>query len=471
MNEDKDVIVIGGGPAGLAAGYALAKNGTPVTVLERENSVGGISATVEWKGYYFDKGGHRFFTKNDQVNDLWEEVLGDKFLHVSRLSRIIYNKRLFYYPLRPMNAFVGLGPLTAFYVIMSYTRWKLFPYKNVTTFEQWITNRFGKKLFEIFFKTYTEKVWGIPCSEIAAEWAAQRIKSLSLMSAVKSAFFKPRSDEITTLIDKFRYPEFGPGMMYNQMREKVVTFGGGVRVGCEVVGINRADGKIASVVVKSSSGETSTLSGTDFISSMPITDLILKMNPLPPSEIVDAAKSLRFRDFLTVNLIVNKKDVVPDNWIYVHSPEVRLGRIQNYKNWSTSMVADQNKTSLGLEYFCFEGDEFWSKKDSELVEIGKRELRTLNLIDDNDEIEDGFVVRVKKCYPIYQVGYKKHLDAIKDFLSSVENLSVVGRYGMFRYNNMDHSILTGLYAAENILGAHHNIWDVNTEQEYHEEKK
>ena len=325
--------------------------------------MGGLSRTESYKGYYFDLGGHRFFTKVKEVKRLWHETLNGEFLRRPRLSRIYYNRRFFFYPLKPLNALVGLGFWESTLIVLSYVKWHFFPHKREDTFEEWVTNRFGKRLFQTFFKTYTEKVWGIPCSELKAEWAAQRIKDLSLKTAVLSMFVKPKKT-IKTLIEEFEYPRLGPGLMWRTLTEGIERYNGRVRLSSDVVKIIRDGRRIESVMV-ANNGAQETISGESFISSMPVTEFINKLHPEPPEEVLTAATKLKYRDFLTVCLIVNKPHLFPDNWIYIHDPTVRVGRIQNFKNWSPEMVPDQEKTSLGLEYFCSEGDELWTMSDTE----------------------------------------------------------------------------------------------------------
>jgi protoporphyrinogen oxidase len=440
-------------------------------VLEKDSLVGGISRTVNYKNYYFDIGGHRFFTKIKAVENLWKEVLGNDFLQRKRLSRIYFNKKFFYYPLRPLNTLFGLGVWNSILIFSSYLHAHLFPSKQEETFEQWVSNRFGKRLYQTFFKTYTEKVWGISCSEIRAEWASQRIKGLSLLSALKDALTSSqnntRKKNIKTLIDEFDYPKFGPGMLWHAVANLVQKNGSHVFMDSEVKRINWNNNKIDSLEVMQN-GQKTLISGTHFISSLPLRDLIRKLEPAAPEKVLEAANMLNYRDFITVALIVNKRDIFTDNWIYVHEPDVKLGRIQNFKNWSPYMVPDQNKTCLGLEYFCFEGDSFWNMSDQELIEFGKRELELLGLVQACD-VEDGNVVRMPKAYPIYDSKYHDLLQVVREFLIQIGNLQVAGRNGMHRYNNQDHSMLTAMYAAENILGADRDLWQVNEEEEYHEE--
>lgn len=471
--EHGPVVIIGAGPAGLTAAYALSKAGVQSIVLEKDQMVGGLARTVNYKGYYFDTGGHRFFTKVESVENIWKEVLGEDLLHCNRLSRIYYNKKFFYYPLRPLNALLGLGIWNSILVLFSYLTSQLFPTKEEETFEQWVSNRFGKRLFKIFFKTYTEKVWGIPCKDISAEWATQRVKGLSLMATLKNAIIANQSNQkdkrkvIKTLIDKFDYPKFGPGMMWQTLVEIIHRTGSQVWLGNEVEGIRWSGNKVEALEVKQN-GQVELLYGSDFISSMPIREALQKFKPQVPKEVLDAANDLKYRDFLTVALIIKKPMLFPDTWIYIHDPDVKVGRIQNFKNWSPFMVPDPNKTCLGLEYFCYEGDKLWNMPDDELIELGKRELETLGLANKND-VQDGTVVRMPKAYPIYDLTYRKSLDVVRRFLGQLDNLQLVGRNGMHKYNNQDHSMLTAMLSAENILGANHDLWAINVEQEYHEE--
>ncbi len=465
----KKAIITGGGPAGLTASWELAKHGFPAVVLEASSQVGGIARTVNYKGYLFDIGGHRFFTKWDEVFHLWEEILGDKFLERPRLSRIYYRKRYFYYPIRPLNALLGLGIIECIRVVLSFIHIRLFPFPTEDNFEQWVSNRFGKRLYQIFFKTYTEKVWGIPCNQIQADWAAQRIKGLSLASAIKAALLKPKGSKIKTLIDRFHYPERGPGMMWERLTERLQSRGYPVCLEKPVVKIHHNGHSITRVVTKGSSGEE-TFEGTHFISTMPIRHCVRALDPPAPPAILDAANGLRYRDFLIVSLIINRKELFPDNWIYVHSPDVLVGRIQNFKNWSPAMVPDPNKTCLGMEYFVFVNDALWSMPDAELVALAAKEIEKLGLAKAT-EVEDGAVVRVPKAYPMYDPGYRERVEKIRRYLERFPNLQLVGRNGMHKYNNQDHSMMTALGAARNILGGKHDLWAINTEPEYHEEKQ
>jgi protoporphyrinogen oxidase len=470
--KDKKVIIVGAGPAGLTAAYELCKAGVPSVVLEKDDVVGGISRTVNYKGFLFDIGGHRFFTKVKVVDDMWREVLGNKqFLRRSRLSRIYFNKKFFFYPLKATNALLGLGFWNCIRMVASYVKAQAFPKKPERSFEDWISNRFGRRLYETFFKTYTEKVWGIPCNEISADWAAQRIKGLSLISTIKNALLANQAtgkDEIIkTLIDSFDYPEKGPGMMWERVAESIQDQGSELRMRSSVEKIIWERGRILGVEIDNQ-GAKEKVEGTEFISSMPMRELIAKLDPPAPAHVVDAAEKLGYRDFLTVSLIINKADLFKDNWIYIHDPDVKVGRIQNFKNWSPAMVPDPTKTCLGLEYFCFEGDSLWTTPDDELVKLAARELTLLGLVDEAD-IEDGSVVRMPKAYPVYDDIYLQSVDTIRDFVAELPNLYLVGRNGMHKYNNQDHSMLTAMLSVKNILGANYDVWAVNVDNEYHEE--
>ena len=466
-SSNKKLVIIGGGPSGLTAAHQLVSQGVDTTVLEKLSIVGGIARTESYRGFHFDMGGHRFFTKSKEVRAFWNDVLRDSFIERNRLSRIYYRNRFFHYPLKPLNTLFSLGIWESILIFASYMRWKLFPYKVEETFEQWVTNRFGKRLFKIFFESYTEKVWGIPCTELKAEWAAQRIKGLSLKTAVLNMFLKPRST-VTTLIDHFHYPKLGPGMMWRAVTSRIENRGGKVEMDANVLRIERTGNHVDRVIIMRDGVEVA-YEGTDFISSMPLTELIKKLDPPAPQEVLDSAKQLKYRDFLTVCLIVKQPELFEDNWIYIHDPQVKVGRIQNYKNWSPDMVPDQNLSSLGLEYFCNVGDEIWNQADADLIELGKREVDQLGLAK-YETIEDGCVFRVENSYPVYDSDYRSHLIHLREFVESFDNLQTIGRNGLHRYNNQDHAMLTGMLAVRNMLhGEDHDLWAVNTEQVYHEE--
>jgi len=457
-------VIIGAGPAGLTAAYELSKHGVASTVLEQDAAVGGIARTVDYKGYLFDLGGHRFFTKVSLVDKMWHEVLAGDFLTRSRLSRIYYRSKFFSYPLEPLNALMGLGVWESFRCGCSYLAARLFPRHPENDFETWVSNRFGRRLFDTFFKAYTEKVWGLPCKEIQAEWAAQRIRGLSLTSLLLNALRPRRVTDmqkvVKTLIHEFQYPRRGPGMMWNRTRELVEERGGRVRLQAPVQKIRWEPRRVTAV---EAGGQL--YAGEHFLSSMPIRDLINCLDPAPPEYLRRAAEDFHYRDFLTVALMVRGRDLFPDNWIYVHDPGVQVGRIQNYNNWSPEMVPDPETTCLGLEYFCTEGDALWNTLDAALIELGRREIGRLGLCDPA-KVFDGAVVRVRRAYPVYDGTYQRGLAAVREFLAQVPNLQLIGRNGMHRYNNQDHSMLTAMLAARNILGGRYDLWQVNVDSDY-----
>ncbi len=465
------VVIAGAGPAGLTAAYELCRAGVTSTVLEADSVVGGISRTVERDGWRFDIGGHRFFTKVPEVEALWHEILPDEdFLLRPRLSRIFYQGKYFDYPLKAMNALKNLGLLEAVLCVLSYVWARVRPPKDQTNYEGWLVARFGWRLYRTFFKTYTEKVWGVPVSSMPADWAAQRIKNLSLMSAIVNALTPNRNQkEITSLIEEFQYPKYGPGMMWERCTEQVEAQGTDVRMRTKVVGVQHADGRAHTVVTEARDGTRTELPADHVISSMPFPHLIRAMDPPAPAEVLAAADDLQFRDFLTVALVVPESAGFPDNWIYIHAPEVKVGRIQNFGSWSPYLVKD-GRTCLGLEYFVFEGDELWNAKDEDLIEMGAKELGVLGLVDPS-AVQAGYVVRMPKAYPTYDEFYRKNVEVMREWLEqAAPNVHPVGRNGMHKYNNADHSMFTAMLTVQNILGqGEHDIWAVNVEEEYHEE--
>jgi protoporphyrinogen oxidase len=466
MNETP-VVIIGAGPAGLAAGNEFIRQNIPPLLFERDNKVGGISRTEEYKGFFFDIGGHRFFTKNPAIEKLWGEMMGGDFLKVDRLSRIYYREKFFNYPLRAANALINLGPVESILILYSYCKASFLPNPAEKTFEDWVVNRFGQRLYQTFFKTYTEKVWGLPCNTIQADWAAQRIKGLSLLVAVSNALFGGQQSK--SLIEQFDYPKLGPGMMWQRFQQVVEDGGGQVRLNSNVEAIMHDKGRITGIRYRHQ-GNLETITAQDCISSIPVNRLVQLFEPQAEPQVLEAASQLSYRAFIIVILIVNKKELFPDQWIYIHSPKVTVGRIQNFKNWSQYMVPDQSKTSIGMEYFCNQHDETWQMADNDLVQMATRELAELGLSKDASVI-DSFVVRQPNAYPVYDEKYKESLTVIRNYLEKFENLQTIGRSGMHRYNNMDHSMQTGILAAQNCCGAKHDLWAVNEEKSYLEEDR
>jgi len=470
-------VIVGAGPAGLTAAYELSKNGEPVVVLEADPEyVGGISRTVNYKGFHFDIGGHRFFSKSREVEDLWTEIGGDLMLERPRSSRIFYRGNFYSYPLKPFEALSKLGVFESIRCMASFAKAKLRPTKNPKTFEDWVVNQFGRRLFSIFFKTYTEKVWGMSCREISADWAAQRIKGLSLWSAAKNALLpkrnpKDRSQVIKTLIDTFRYPRQGPGMMWERCATRVRDMGGEVLLGRKVIACSFDEQtQMWTVSARNGNGALEHFTAEHLISSMPIRELIAQLELRLPTRALKAAKQLRYRDFLTVGLILRDKDRFSDNWIYIHDSSVQVGRVQNYKSWSPEMVPDPSFCCYGLEYFCFDGDELWNSADADLIALAKREIQQIGLGAAVDVV-DGCVIRQRKAYPVYDDSYQQCVAVIREALDKhCPNLHLVGRNGMHKYNNQDHAMMTALLAARNILAGRkeYDVWAVNQDGEYHE---
>lgn len=463
--------VIGAGPAGLAAAYWMQKHSTAhdVVVVEASDKVGGIARTETYKNYRFDIGGHRFFTKVRRVEELWREVLPEAFLRRSRQSRIFYRGKFFAYPIKIGNALRNMGLYESIRILLSYMKWHVMPHREEENFEQWVTNRFGGRLFWFFFRTYNEKVWGMPSTSIRAEWAVQRIRNMSLREAVWSALFgsKDQSD----LVETFDYPRLGPGMMWEAFRDRIVEKGGEVCMDAAVTRIFREGDMVTAIETESKAGgerSTTRLEADHFISSMAISQLVLAMDPPAPPAIRAAAQKLHYRDLIVVALILDEADPFPDNWIYIHSPEVKVGRIQNYRSWSEDFVPDKDRSSVGLEYFCQEGDEFWNTSDADLIRLAAGEMEKLGL-GKAGAVVDGTVVRQQKAYPVYDDDYREALNMIRGWLSDIKNLQVVGRNGMHHYNNQDHSMMTAMLAVENILGGSNDLWSVNVEEGYHED--
>jgi protoporphyrinogen oxidase len=470
------VAIIGAGPAGLTAAYLLCKANASVTVLEADPTyVGGIARTAQYKGYRFDIGGHRFFSKSKEVEDFWTEILPDDMLQRPRSSRIFYNGKFFAYPLKAGEALFKLGVLEATRCVLSYFMARAFPIKDPKSFEDWVTNQFGSRLFNIFFKTYTEKVWGMSCKQISADWAAQRIKGLSLKTAILNAIWKPKpktkGEVIKTLIDSFRYPRKGPGMMWEACTEKVKKMGGAIHMGCKVVGCHwDADAGLWQVSYEDAEKRRYVIQAQHVISSAPMRHLANGVTPALSDAARKAADALKYRDFLTVMLILKDQNVFTDNWIYIHDPSVKVGRVQNFKSWSPEMVPDPSMNCYGLEYFCFEGDGLWSSTDAALIEQAKKELEKIGLAKATDVV-DGCVVRQPKAYPVYDDDYAKNVAAVKDELEAkYPTLHLVGRNGMHKYNNQDHAMMTAMLCVQNILAERkvYDLWKVNQDAEYHE---
>lgn len=470
-------IIVGAGPAGLTAAYELSKAGQPVLVLESDPEyVGGISRTVNYHGYRFDIGGHRFFSKSHEVEDLWTEILGSDMLQRPRSSKIYYRGQFYSYPLKPFDALSKLGIIESALCVLSFLYARINPTSNPKSFEDWVVNQFGRRLFRIFFKTYTEKVWGMSCKEISADWAAQRIKGLSLATAIKNAVLpkrqpKDRGQVVKTLIDTFRYPRLGPGMMWETCARKVRDMGGEILLGRTVIGCRfHPETTSWTVTARTADGRVEEYQGEHVISSMPVRQLVAQIEPRLPEDALRSANSLRYRDFVTVGVILRERNRFGDNWIYIHDPKVKVGRVQNYKSWSPEMVPAEKYCCYGLEYFCFEGDGLWTMPDEELLALARKELKQIGLAVGADVV-DGCVIRQPKAYPVYDDDYKSHVEVVRRAIEThCLNLHLVGRNGMHKYNNQDHAMMTAMLAARNILAGEkiYDVWAVNEDGEYHE---
>jgi protoporphyrinogen oxidase len=466
MNRNQNIAVIGAGPAGLTAAYELCKKGFKVQIFEASDVVGGMAKTIPLWGQLVDLGPHRFFSSDRRVNEIWLNVLGQKYSMVSRLTRIYYKNSFFDYPLKAFNALKGLGLIEAAFCILSYVKAKIIPIWDESTLETWVANRFGRRLFQIFFKSYSEKLWGISCKKLDADFAAQRIKKLSLFEAIKSSIFKSSCLKHKTLVDEFAYPHQGAGAVYNEMAKKILELGGMIHLRTAVMSVHPAP-QNSSALLRLEDGRE--IMFDHIISSMPITTLIDRMKA--PSEIRSHARKLKFRNTLLVFLLVRGNSPFPDQWIYVHSPDLKTGRITNFRNWVATINNGLSDTILCLEYWCYDEDEIWQFSDEQLINLATIEAYKTTLIPINS-VMSGKVVRMPKCYPVYETGYRKHLEPIEKYLSAQEALSVVGRYGAFKYNNQDHSILMGLFAAQNIAeNAGHDLWAINTDYEYQESSR
>ncbi|MGD9973727.1 MAG: FAD-dependent oxidoreductase [Desulfatirhabdiaceae bacterium] len=463
--KQKRIAVIGAGPAGMTAAYRLVQHGLPTEVFEAENRVGGLARTLDLWGQKVDIGPHRFFSNDTRVNKLWLEVAGGDYRMIDRLTRIYYQKKFFHYPLKPFDALGNLGIFTATLCMLSYLREKVCPSPLDGSFEAWVKNRFGARLYSIFFKTYTEKLWGISCSDLDADFAAQRIKKLSLWEAVRNAFTGGRGNQHKTLVDQFAYPTSGTGMIYQRMQHYIDGHGGAVHLNRPVQRILTRNQKACAVELT----DGTVREFDEIISSMPLSVMVSRL-PDVPEHIRNFAQSLIYRNTIIVYLKVEASQLFPDNWLYVHAPDLQTGRITNFRNWAPELNAGQESTIVAMEYWCYNEDELWNAGDDVLTDLGRKELAMTGLVG-NAAVTDGFVFRIPCCYPVYSKGYKFWLKPVENYLCTIHNLHVIGRYGAFKYNNQDHSILMGLLAAENIANrTAHNLWEINTDYEDYQEK-
>lgn len=458
------VAVIGAGPAGITAAYSLAKSNLQVDVYEASAEVGGLAKTMELWGQKVDIGPHRFFSTDKRVNALWLEVVGTDYQMVDRLTRIYYKNKFYSYPIKVFNVLKNLGLIQAGLCFFSYMRECVYPTRQDGSFETWVQQRFGKKLFNIFFKTYTEKLWGVKCSELDSDFASQRIKKLSLYEAIKNALIKDKANKHKTLVEQFAYPLEGTGIVYKRMADFVKASGNNVYLNTPVFRVIDNGRKVIGIEL-----EDGTFKEYDYvISSMPYTLMVSRLQNVPP-KIKSLANNLKYRNTIIVYLLVDSVTLFPDNWIYVHSDDLKMGRVTNFRNWTPGLYGSQLKSILAIEYWCNDEDTMWMSNNDDLVEMAMTEIVKTQLVKP-ETIEKGYVHKIHKSYPVYKKGYKDSLNVIDDYIGSLENLSVIGRYGSFKYNNQDHSILMGLLAAENIVnGTGHDLYAINTDYETYQE--
>lgn len=460
-----DLIIIGAGPSGISAGYEAQKHTKSILFVELNDIPGGLARTISKYNCKFDIGPHRFYTKNNEVNDLYKKVLGEDLIYVNRLTRILYNRKYFNYPLSVFNALFGLGIITSINVLFSYFKSKLIKIK-INNFEDWVISNFGRKLYEIFFKTYTEKVWGIPCTDISKDWASQRIKNLSLLSAVKNAIFP--DNKVKSLVSKFYYPKYGAGFFYEKLLKKITEKGADVLFKHKLEKIDESNKKIS--VLDLNSGTILNFSYDNLICSNPINET-LKLLKNKDENIIKLYSKLKFRSHIGIKLLI-KGDIFPDNWIYIHSKEVKIARIANYNNFSNYMSYDKDIHPVTVEYFTFEDSDLWRMKDKDIIDFCISELKTINILKKNNSIINSFVLKSKNSYPLIDIESNELMQSIKAYLFKLNNIHTIGRCGMFRYNNQDHAILSGLYVIRNIFEKKRiDLWNINTDEEYLEEKK
>ena len=462
------VLIIGAGPAGLSCGYELVKAGVEVEIYEASPFLGGMARSFDLWGQRVDMGPHRFFSREKHINEFFTTLVKEDYTILNRLTRIYYRNRFFHYPIKLFNVLRNLPPTTIFMILWEYLRVQIFPYKDPKTFEDWVSNRFGRKLFEIFFKHYSEKLWGISTSRIDADWAAQRIKSLSLWEAVINAIFGNKGDKHKTLLDQFAYPNEGTGTLYERAAEFIRAHGGTVNLEIPVKRVIQDEaGKVTGIELK----DGRIVTADRVVSTMPLTVMVKGLKDVP-ADVISAAEKLYFRNTILAYLEVDSQDLFKDNWIYVHSPEVKHGRITNFRNWSKELNRDKKTTILCMEFWAFDNDPIWKDNDENIAELAKKEIHQVKLVPPQTKILKSYILRVPKCYPVYETGYQVNLKKVENYLDTVENLLPIGRYGAFKYNNQDHSILMGILAADKITqGLTTDLWKINTDVEYQEEAR
>ena len=463
-----DLVIIGAGPAGLTAAYELSNNDKKIIIIEKKSQVGGLAETKVFGNYRYDIGPHRFFTKNKEVYELFLKILRDDAVEVNRTTRIMFKNKFFNYPLTPINALFGLGVGESIVSGFSYIFARLKSYlkiSKISNFEDWVVDRFGRKLFNNFFKNYTEKVWGIDCKNIGSDWAAQRIKGLSLSTAIKFALFPNSKKRPKTLVDKFYYPRLGAGMLWEKFEDYVKGQDVEVVKNKKVTGVNN-NGDNFKITIEDDLGNQTSIDTKNIFFSNPLLEFIDIYDADIPESVITAAKSLNYRNHISVHITIDKK-LFDDNWIYIHSPDLDMARISDFTNFSDDM-SEEGKYPLTLEYFCFEEDEIWNKNNSDIIDFALKELKSI--FNEEFNVVHSEVSRNAKAYPVIKTGYQEHIDVIKNWLADLHNITAIGRSGMFKYNNQDHAMATGLYAARTLLG-HGNFdpWEVNVDGEYHEE--
>jgi Protoporphyrinogen oxidase len=463
--------IIGAGPAGLGAAYELVKNGVKdILIIDKNKIVGGLARTDLFEGNRFDTGPHRFFTKNMEVDRIWRETLGKDFQPVSRLTRIFYKNKYFQYPIKPLDVLIKMGPIDSIAAMLSFISSQINKKKELVTFEDWIVQKFGRKMYEAFFKTYTEKVWGIPCNQIGAEWASQRIKGLDVFEILKNMLPGRKKNNIKSLVEEFSFPTLGAGQMYEAMCDKLISSGVKLMLESKVIRFNRQDNAIKSIDVLGPDGKEINIIAKQFFSAIPMAHYFKMLEPAEGRDTLNAAGMLKYRDHITVDMLINRKDICPDQWIYIHSSDVQIARITNYRNFSKKMLKDENRSALSVEYFAFKSDDIWKKSDGSLVEMAISELEKMKFVK-KSEVEKAWVVRETEAYPIYYLGFQEHYDLLKARIDQFENFYSIGRAGMHKYNNQDHSLISGVLAARNYLklpGSPYALWDINIDAEYQE---
>lgn len=471
VSKSCECCILGAGPAGLGAALELTKHGVAdILIVDRNKTVGGLARTEVHGGVRFDLGPHRFFTKSEEINKIWLDTLGSDFRPVSRLTRIFYKDKYFNYPVKPLDVLAKLGPVESLEVIFSFAVSQAKRKEKAISFEDWMVQKFGRKLYEIFFKTYTEKVWGIPCTQIGAEWAAQRIKGLDVLQVLRNSLLGGKSGKIKSLVEQFYFPVLGAGQMYEAMCDNVVSQGAELMLGNTVVRVSRQDSTIVAIDVRDADSKVTSITAKHFFDSMPLRSLFNMLDPPESSQVMKSVEALQYRDHITVDMLVNGENLFPDQWLYVHSPDVQMARLVNYNNFSDAMVDAKNKSALSIEYFAFQNKGLWNQSDDYLKDLALTELDKIGLVK-KMSVERSWVVREPEAYPVTHIGFQPHYDLLKSRMDEFTNLQPIGRAGMHQYNNQDHSIMSGILAGRNYLqlpGSPYNLWDINIDAEYHE---